>query len=266
MGAALTPVIGITSYLEQARTGVWNVRASFLPDTYITSITAAGGTVMVLPPQELHERTAIRIVHALDGLVLSGGADIDPERYGEIPLATTDQPRRDRDAFEIALFREAQRAGIPILGICRGAQLINVALGGSLIQHVPDVVGHTRYQHVPGEYTQLNLVIAHDSQLARALISASEARSPRSPRQLSRSVQVRAELYHHQAISRLGEGLTITSRTPEGIPESIELADAPFVIGVQWHPEQDQTDTRLFHAFIAAARKRQAARSNGVDA
>lgn len=233
------PVIGVTSYLEQAQTGVWDVRASFLPQVYLDGVTEAGGIATVLPPQPVDAEIARRIVSTLDGLILSGGADIDPARYGQAPHERTGAPRSDRDVFESALIEAALEAELPLLGICRGAQMLNVELGGTLIQHLPDVVGDDRYQLGDGAFNPIQVEVDEGSRIAEVL---GEDRG------------ARAHLYHHQGIDEVGEGLEVTSRTADGVIESIELPSVPFGIAVQWHPEENRDDRRLFEGLVAAAR------------
>ncbi|MFC7764842.1 gamma-glutamyl-gamma-aminobutyrate hydrolase family protein [Leucobacter soli] len=236
--------MGITSYLEQAQTGVWDVRASFLPKVYLDAVTDAGGIVIVLPPQPADDIVARRIAASLDGLILSGGADIDPRRYGETAHEKTATPREDRDAFEDALLRAAIDAELPFLGICRGAQLLNVALGGTLIQHLPDVVGDERYQLGGGVFNPIEVEVDEGSRIAEVL--GDERRAT-------------AHLYHHQAIGEVADGLTVTSRTADGVIESLELDPAhygnvPFGVAVQWHPEEHAQDRRLFAGLVEAAK------------
>ena len=150
--AASAPLIGVTTYLEQAQTGVWDVRAAFLPKVYLDAVTDAGGIAVLLPPQPASPEVARRVLGALDGLVVSGGADVDPARYGQEPHERTGAPRTDRDEWEDALFAAAIELELPFLGICRGAQLLNVALGGTLVQHLPDVVGTEAYQPAPAVF------------------------------------------------------------------------------------------------------------------
>ncbi|RGE21059.1 gamma-glutamyl-gamma-aminobutyrate hydrolase family protein [Leucobacter sp. wl10] len=239
------PVIGITSYLEQARTGVWDVRASFLPEVYLDGVTDAGGIAVVLPPQPVDAQIARRIVSTLDGLILSGGADVDPARYGQDAHERTGAPRTDRDAFESALLDAVIETGLPFLGICRGAQMLNVELGGTLIQHLPDVVGDERYQLGDGVFNPIDVEVAEGTRIAEVLGDRG----------------ARAHLYHHQAIGELGDGLEVTSRTSDGVIEAIELPSAPFCIAVQWHPEENRDDRRLFEGLVRAARERRRARA-----
>lgn len=249
-GGTAAPLIGITSYLEQAQTGVWDVRASFLPEVYIDAVTDAGGIAIVLPPQPVDDATARRILGSLDGLIVSGGADIDPRRYGQAAHERTGAPREDRDAFEDALLRAAIEVELPFLGICRGAQMLNVALGGTLIQHLPDEVGDERYQLGAGVFNPVEVEVEAGSRIAEVLGDDRRAT---------------AHLYHHQAIGEVADGLVVTSRTEDGVIESIELdgarfGEAPFGIAVQWHPEEHAKDRRLFAGLVRAAREQRDAR------
>ncbi|WP_090150614.1 MULTISPECIES: gamma-glutamyl-gamma-aminobutyrate hydrolase family protein [unclassified Leucobacter] len=236
--APAPPLIGITSYLEQAQTGVWDVPASFLPQVYLDAVTDVGGVAIVLPPQPVAPGVARGIVSRLDGLILSGGADVDPARYRADPHERTGAPRTDRDAFEAALLDAAIDAQLPLLGICRGAQVINVELGGTLIQHLPDIVGDDRYQAGQGVFTEIDVEVDAGSRIGELLGDDRNAR---------------AHLYHHQAIDALADGLTATSRTVDGIIESIEIDALPFGVAVQWHPEENREDRRLFAGLVSAA-------------
>ncbi len=238
------PVIGITSYLEQAQTGVWNVRASFLPEVYIRAVTDAGGTVVVLPPQAIDSSAAARIIDTLDGLIVAGGADVDPRRYGQQAHAKTGAPREDRDAFEDALIRAALDSDLPFLGICRGAQMLNVTLGGDLIQHLPDQIGDERYQLGAAQFNEIEVSVEPGSRIAEVYGGDLSATAP---------------LYHHQAIGEVATGLVVTSRTEDGIIEAVERPGSTFCLGVQWHPEEHEKDRRLFAGLVAAARDRMAA-------
>lgn len=244
------PLIGVTSYLEQAQTGVWDVRASFLPEVYLRAVTDAGGIAVVLPPQPVDADIARRIVGSLDGLIVAGGADIDPRRYGQQPHSKTGAPRGDRDAFEEALLQAALEAELPFLGICRGAQMLNIALGGDLIQHLPDEVGDDRYQLGDAQFNQIEVEVDPGSRIAEVLGDVRRAKAP---------------LYHHQAIGRVAEPLTVTSRTADNVIESVELQSAPFCIAVQWHPEETPDDRRLFAGLVGAAKRHRDARLSVLE-
>jgi len=235
------PLIGITTYLEQAQTGVWDVPASFLPKVYLDAVTDAGGIAVLLPPQPVNRAVAAAVLARIDGLIVSGGADVDPGLYGQDAHPRTGRPRTDRDAWEEALLTAAIDAELPFLGICRGAQLLNVALGGTLIQHLPDVVGDDSYQ--PGEavFGPKTVEVDVDSQLAAVL------------RQDEAALDV--HVYHHQAIDRVADGLVVTARTGEGVIEAVELPSVPFGLAVQWHPEEETVDRRLFAGLVDAARR-----------
>ncbi len=233
------PLIGITGYLEQTQCLVWDVRASFLPEAYLRAVTDVGGAVAVLPPQPVDRAVAARIVSGLDGLIVAGGADISPHRYGQPAHEKTGAPREDRDAFEEALILAALDAELPFLGICRGAQLLNVALGGDLVQHLPDQVGDDRYQLGGGVFNEIEVEVQPGTRIAELYGDELSAVAP---------------LYHHQAIGEVAPPLVVTSRTADGVIEAIELPGAPFCVAVQWHPEAHEEDRRLFAGLVEAAR------------
>ena len=230
------PVIGLTTYLEQAQTGVWDVRASFLPAVYFQGVTAAGGVALLLPPQPVDADIAERVLDSLDGLLITGGKDVDPASYGQQPHPSTDQPGQQRDAWEFALLRGALKRQLPVLGICRGAQVLNVALGGTLHQHLPDVIGHSGHRAGNAVFTTLPVRTVAGTRLA-ALVGE--------------SVDVRC--YHHQAIADLGEGLVVSGWDADGVIEALELPGHGFALAVQWHPEESLDDLRLFSAIVEAA-------------
>lgn len=231
-----SPVIGLTTYRQQARSGVWDVQASFLPAVYLEGVTRAGGIAVLLPPQPVDDATAAQVVGRLDGLILTGGRDINPAAYGHDPHPATEEPGLERDAWEFALLGAALRDHVPVLGICRGPQVINVALGGTLHQHLPDVVGHSGHRTADATFAPHTVEIAPGTRLARVL---------------GRSASTRC--YHHQAIDQLGAGL-VASAVCDGVIEGIESAGEDFVVGVQWHPEETPDDLRLFTALVGAAR------------
>ena len=233
-------MIGLTTYLEQAQTGVWDVPAALLPRVYFDAITNAGGIAVLLPPQPVNAVIANRVLDGLDALVITGGKDVDPARYGKAPHPQTDEPRPDRDAWEDALLHQAITRGLPFLGICRGAQMLNVALGGSLHQHLPDLVGDTTYQAGNGVFNVVDVIVEPDSTLSTLL--GGQTLVPAVP------------VYHHQSIDRVAEGLRVTAATDAGIVQAVELTAVPFGIAVQWHPEQSPDDLRLFTGLVSAAR------------
>ena len=225
------PLIGITSYVEPARFTVWEMTVALLPYMYVEQVVRAGGQPVLLPPAG--EPAAL--VPRLDGLILAGGGDIDPRRYGERAHERTSYVREFRDEAEFAMMAAALTAGLPYLGVCRGLQVLNVALGGSLHQHLPDVVGHTGHSPAPGEFGSLPIRPAPGSRVAKALGDE----------------PVDVPHYHHQAVDRLAPGLTVTATAGDGTIEAVELEAHPFIMAVQWHPEA-ATDGALFEALIAA--------------
>jgi putative glutamine amidotransferase len=245
--AASAPLIGVTTYLEQARTGVWDVPASFLPKVYLDAVTDAGGIAVLLPPQPVTREIARSVVASLDGLIVAGGADVDPTRYGQEPHPRTGAPRTDRDAWEDALLAEAIAIELPFLGICRGVQVLNVALGGTLHQHLPDVVGSERYQPSPAVFGSGEVTVEPESRLAALLGSDVET--------------LPVHYYHHQALDDVADGLTVTARSEDGVIEAVELDGVPFGLGVQWHPEENSADRRLFAGLVDAARTHRTRRS-----
>jgi putative glutamine amidotransferase len=236
------PVIGISSYTERAQWGTWDTPALLLPRRYGDSVAAAGGIPVLLPPFPGIEHAALR----LDGLILCGGGDIDPAEFEAAPHPETGGIRPERDAAEFALVSAALERGLPLLGICRGMQVLNVALGGTLHQHLPSVVGHDGHCPIPGSYGSHLVRVAPGSQLSGILGGAGQLDELPVP------------THHHQGIDRLGDGLIATAWAADGVIEAVEFA-APeqtgqrFALGVQWHPEAG-TDPRLFRALVAAAK------------
>jgi putative glutamine amidotransferase len=226
----------MTTYLQKAKSGVWDMRAGFLKSAYFEGVNEAGGIAVMLPPQPVDAGIAARVLDGLDGLVVTGGKDIDPARYGQAPLPQTDKPAPERDAWELALLDEALRRSLPVLGICRGAQLLNVALGGTLHQHLPNVIGNTGHR------------------IGNAVFASSKVRTVAGSR-LAGLVGESTDVpcYHHQAIAQLGKGLMVSARHDDGVIEAIELPGDTFVLGVQWHPEERLDDLRLFAGIVAAA-------------
>jgi putative glutamine amidotransferase len=234
------PVIGISAYSQQARWGSWDLPAVLLPRRYADMVAAGGGQPVLLPPQP----GVASLLTRLDGLVLSGGGDVDPARYGAERDPATDPANPGRDEAEIELVRRAIAAGLPLLGICRGLQVVNVALGGTLHQHLPDLVGHDGHSPEPHGYGSHKVSVAAGSQLA-GILGRTDAAVP---------------THHHQAADRLGDGLVPTAWTDDDTVEAVELAEpASFMVAVQWHPEAGD-DLSLFTAVAAAAENYRAAR------
>jgi len=229
-----TPRIGLTSYRESAQWGVWHASADLVPTSYSDAVRLAGGAPMLLPPGG-SAAEAQAVVQGLAGLVLTGGADVDPVRYAAPRDEHTGPARTDRDEWELILIQAAQAAGRPIFGICRGLQVLNVAFGGTLTQHLPDLVGTDEHCPTVGTHG------AHDVRIADSGLVAAAMSGPR----------VSVATYHHQAIERLADGLIASAWADDGTIEAIEGPGAPWVVGVQWHPEVAGADA-LFEHFIAA--------------
>jgi putative glutamine amidotransferase len=225
------PVIGISAYREQARWGVWDQPAVLIPATYVDQVAAAGGLPVVLPPSTSLDA---QVLDLLDGLVLAGGADLNPERYAQQPHAETAGWRDDRDSGELALLDGALRRDLPVLGICRGLQIMTVHAGGRLEQHLPDVVGHEGHRPEPGVFGIHDVTLSPGSVLHGVLGDEASVKS-----------------YHHQGVSDPGS-LTVGGHAMDGTIEVVEVPGKRFAVGVLWHPEAGD-DPRLFEALVAAA-------------
>nr|WP_309491584.1 gamma-glutamyl-gamma-aminobutyrate hydrolase family protein [Microbacterium sp. Se5.02b] len=186
-GSDPAPLIGVTTYLERAQQGVWDVRAAFLPEQYLTGVTASGGIALLLPPQDPDAADAA--IAGMDGLILSGGADVAPELYGAERHPLTDPARVDRDAWELALFRAAERRRMPVLAICRGLQLVNVARGGTLQQHLPESLGTERYRLGGGVFAENDIEVTDDTALAGSSAPATRASTATTIRASTASVR-----------------------------------------------------------------------------
>jgi putative glutamine amidotransferase len=233
------PVIGICAALERARWSVWDQQAALTPLSYVQAVQRAGGLVVMLPPDPLLVEEPAAALDLIDGLILAGGADIDASSYGEEAHPETVDTVPERDAFEIALTRAAIERDMPVLGICRGMQLINVACGGTLVQHLPEHLGHQEHRRVIGSFDGSD----HDVILTEGSLAANAAGETLHA----------TKSHHHQGVERLGEGLLVSGVSMlDDLPEAIELPDNRFVLGVQWHPEAD-LESSVVGALVQAA-------------
>jgi putative glutamine amidotransferase len=235
------PVIGICTALVRANWGVWQEReAALLALSYIEAIQRAGGLAVMIPPDGSFEQDSDQMLDLLDGLILAGGNDIDPASYGADLHPATHHLVPERDRSEFALAARAVERDMPVLGICRGMQLINVAFGGTLSQHLPDELGHEEHRRTPGTFEGSE----HDVHLTPGSLAA---RAAGEELHCTKS-------HHHQGIATVGDGLAVTGRsTIDDLPEAIEAPARRFVLGVQWHPEADE-QSRIVAAIVEQAR------------
>jgi putative glutamine amidotransferase len=228
------PVIGITSYAEQAQWGVWDAPAALIPLAYVQAVERAGGRPLLVPPSEVAIEETL---DALDGLLFSGGADLDPELYGADPHPETNGVRPERDRAEIVLLEAALERDMPVLAVCRGSQVFNVARGGDLVQHLPDVVGDEKHKHTPGVFADHDVDVMAGTRLGQLLGDRAPVKS-----------------HHHQGYGRLGEGLVESAKAEDGTIEAFEDPSHRFALGVLWHPEEGE-DSRLFEQLVDEARR-----------
>jgi putative glutamine amidotransferase len=230
----MRPVIGITSYAEEVQMGVWIEEAAVVPLAYVRAVEEAGGRPLVVPPVEDGVEETL---DALDGVVFSGGGDLDPRLYGAEAHTETDSPKPWRDEPELRLIEAAIRRDMPMLAICRGSQLLNVVRGGDLVQHLPELVGHDRHKHEPGTFSEHDVRVAPDSRLGRLLGEHAPVKS-----------------HHHQGIGRIGDGLREVAWAEDGVVEGLEDPNRRFALGVLWHPEEGE-DFALFKGLVYEARR-----------
>jgi putative glutamine amidotransferase len=232
--------IGITATVDRARWSHWDDTVALSPLAYAQAVQRAGALPMVLPPDDEAAEAPDDLLDRIDGLILSGGRDVDPGSYGATPHPMTGEGQPERDRFELALAHRALERGMPVLGICRGGQMLNVALGGTLHQHLPDVVGDEHHLETPGTFSE------HEVELEPGSLAARAAEAER----------ITVMSHHHQGVDELGEGLNATGHAlPDGLVEALESTEHEFALGVLWHPEAD-TRSKIVAALVGAATAR----------
>jgi putative glutamine amidotransferase len=234
------PLIGITTYVTPAKWSYWELEAALIPADYVRAVEKAGGRALLIPPSEDGVEETL---DALDGVLLSGGSDLDPGLYDQEPHDETFGVHDARDRAELALLEAALERDMPVLAICRGSQVLNVARGGDLVQHLPDVVGDEKHKHTPGTYADHDVTVEGGTRLASLLGDRAPVKS-----------------HHHQGIGRIGEGLRVAAHAEDGTVEAVEDPNRRFAVGVLWHPEAGE-DARLFEELVREAAQYRAARN-----
>ena len=234
------PVIGITTYVTPARWSNWELEAALVPADYVRAVERAGGRALLVPPS--HDGVE-ETLESLDGLIFSGGSDLDPELYGQEAHAETSDVVRNRDTAELALLEAALERDMPVLAICRGSQVLNVARGGDLVQHLPDVVGDEKHKHTPGTFADHDVAVEDGSRLSSVLGERAPVKS-----------------HHHQGFGKVGEGLRVVAHAEDGTIEAVEDPTRRFVLGVLWHPEAGE-DARLFEELVREAEQYRSTRA-----
>lgn len=231
------PTIALCASLDRVRYGPWNEPADMLPRSYSAAVQAAGGLALLVPADDDLGRNPDELLDKVDALVLAGGADVDPLTYGARAHPETQDGSQERDRAELALTHRALERDLPLLGICRGMHMLNVATGGTLAQHLPDAIGSSRHAHTPGTFADHEVLLEPGSLAARAVGATSTL----------------VKSHHHQGVDELGEGLVASGRAePDGVIEAIELPDRGFALGVLWHPEADEA-SRVIAALVEQA-------------
>jgi putative glutamine amidotransferase len=226
------PVVGITTYVTPAKWSYWELEAALVPADYVRAVERAGGRPLLVPPSE---EGVEETLDAVDGLIFSGGSDLDPDLYGQDVHPETFGVRADRDRAELALLTGALERDLPVLAICRGSQVLNVARGGDLVQHLPDVVGDERHKHTPGTFADHDVALERGTRLESLFGDRAPVKS-----------------HHHQGFGRIGEGLRVAAHAEDGTIEAVEAPDRRFALGVLWHPEAGE-DMKLFAALVEEA-------------
>ena len=232
------PLIGITTYVEEASWSHWVAPAALIPFAYVRAVERAGGRALLVPPDDDGVEETL---DALDGLILSGGNDVDPAAYGAEPHPATGGVRPERDRGELALLEGALARDMPVLAVCRGSQLLNVARGGDLVQHLPEVVGHEQHRETPGVFSAHDVRVDPDSRLGGLVGDRAPVKS-----------------HHHQGFGQVGADLREAAWADDGTLEAVEDPSKRFALGVLWHPEEDE-DAALFRGLVeeAAAYRKQ---------
>jgi gamma-glutamyl-gamma-aminobutyrate hydrolase PuuD len=235
------PVIGITTYVTRAKWSHWELEAALVPADYVRAVERAGGRALLVPPS--HDGVE-ETLESLDGLIFSGGSDLDPELYGQEAHAETSDVMRNRDTAELALLEAALERDMPVLAICRGSQVLNVARGGDLVQHLPDEVGDEKHKHTPGTFADHDVSVEDGSRLASVLGERAPVKS-----------------HHHQGFGKVGEGLRVVAYAEDGTIEAVEDPTRRFALGVLWHPEAGE-DARLFEELVREAEQYRSTRAD----
>ena len=236
----MKPIVGITSYAEAVTWGAWTEPSALVPLSYVRAIERAGGRPLIVPPSDDSVEETLAVLH---GIVFSGGSDLDPELYDADRHPETDEARELRDRAEMALLTAALERDMPVLAVCRGSQVLNVARGGDLVQHLPEVLGHEKHRHTPGEWSDHDVKIEPESRVGGLLGKRAPVKS-----------------HHHQGYGRIGEGLRETAWAEDGTVEALEDPAKRFAVGVLWHPEEGE-DMALFQALVEEAKRYRAERS-----
>jgi putative glutamine amidotransferase len=234
------PLVGITTYVVPAKWSYWELEAALVPAHYVHAVERAGGRALLVPPAE---EGVEETLDAVDALVFSGGADLDPALYGQEPHPETLGIAEERDRAELALLEGALALDMPVLAICRGSQVLNVARGGDLVQHLPEVVGDEKHKHTPGTFADHDVTLEDGTRLAAILGERAPVKS-----------------HHHQGFGRVGDGLRVAAHAEDGTIEAVEDPSRRFALGVLWHPEAGE-DMKLFEELVVQARAYRAGRS-----
>jgi gamma-glutamyl-gamma-aminobutyrate hydrolase PuuD len=227
------PVVGITTYKEHARWGVWEEPAALIPWMYVEAIERAGARALLVPPSEVGVEETL---DALDGLIFSGGNDLGADTYGADTHPETKGVSPERDRSELALLEAALARDMPVLAVCRGSQVLNVARGGDLVQHLPDVVGDEKHKHTPGVFADHDVRVERASRLGGVVGDRAPVKS-----------------HHHQGYGKIGQGLREVAWADDGTVEALEDPEKRFAVGVLWHPEAGE-DAALFEALVEQAK------------